>query len=160
VNNAALNMGVQISVFESLFSILWGIFEGHPQKVLHSGCITSHSHQWCTARVPVSPRLHQHLIFFTLKKIVATLMGVKWYLVVIWNFISLMTSHVEHLFMCWTGKFLACLWWFSGYVVSDSCNHMDWEPIRLLCPWDSPGKNTGVGSHFLLQCIFPMRLCI
>ena len=26
-------------------------------------------------------------------------------------------------------------------------------PIRLLCPWDSPGKNTGVGCHFLLQCI-------
>ena len=25
---------------------------------------------------------------------------------------------------------------------------------RLLCPWDSPGKNTGVGSHSLLQRIF------
>ena len=25
---------------------------------------------------------------------------------------------------------------------------------RLLCPWDSPGKNTGVGSHFILQGIF------
>ena len=25
------------------------------------------------------------------------------------------------------------------------------EPTRLLCPWDSPGKNTGVGCHFLLQ---------
>ena len=24
----------------------------------------------------------------------------------------------------------------------------------LLCPWDSPGKNTGVGCHFLLQGIF------
>ena len=27
------------------------------------------------------------------------------------------------------------------------------QPIRLLCPWDSPGKNTGVGCHFLLQCM-------
>ena len=27
-----------------------------------------------------------------------------------------------------------------------------WQPIRLPCPWDSPGKNTGVGCHFLLQC--------
>ena len=26
---------------------------------------------------------------------------------------------------------------------------------RLLCPWDSPGKNTGVGCHALLQGIFP-----
>ena len=27
------------------------------------------------------------------------------------------------------------------------------EPTRLPCPWDSPGKNTGVGCHFLLQCM-------
>ena len=27
------------------------------------------------------------------------------------------------------------------------------QPARLLCPWDSPGKNTGVGCHFLLQCM-------
>ena len=26
------------------------------------------------------------------------------------------------------------------------------QPMRLPCPWDSPGKNTGVGCHFLLQC--------
>ena len=25
--------------------------------------------------------------------------------------------------------------------------------VRLPCPWDSPGKNTGVGCHFLLQCM-------
>ena len=28
---------------------------------------------------------------------------------------------------------------------------------RLLCPWDSPGKKTGVGCHFLLQGIFPTQ---
>ena len=27
------------------------------------------------------------------------------------------------------------------------------QPTRLPCPWDSPGKNTGVGCHFLLQCV-------
>ena len=27
-------------------------------------------------------------------------------------------------------------------------------PTRLLCPWDSPGKNTGVGCHVFLQGIF------
>ena len=27
-----------------------------------------------------------------------------------------------------------------------------WQPTRLPCPWDSPGNNTGVGCHFLLQC--------
>ena len=35
------------------------------------------------------------------------------------------------------------------------CDLMDCSPpCRLLCPWDFPGKNTGVGSHFLLQGIF------
>ena len=28
------------------------------------------------------------------------------------------------------------------------------QPARLLCPWDSPGKNPGMGSHFLPQGIF------
>ena len=28
-----------------------------------------------------------------------------------------------------------------------------WQPTRLLRPWDSPGKNTGVGCHLLLQCM-------
>ena len=27
------------------------------------------------------------------------------------------------------------------------------QPTRLLCPWDSPGKNTGLGCHFLVQCV-------
>ena len=30
-------------------------------------------------------------------------------------------------------------------------------PTRLLCPWDSPGKNTGVGHHAFLQGIFPTQ---
>ena len=28
-----------------------------------------------------------------------------------------------------------------------------WKPTRLPHPWDSPGKNTGMGCHFLLQCM-------
>ena len=28
-----------------------------------------------------------------------------------------------------------------------------WQPTRLPHPWDSPGKNSGVGCHFLLQCM-------
>ena len=35
------------------------------------------------------------------------------------------------------------------------CDSMDCSPPGLLCPWDSPGKNIGVGSHSLLQGIFP-----
>ena len=31
------------------------------------------------------------------------------------------------------------------------------QPVPLLCPWNSPGKSTGVGCHFLLQGIFPTQ---
>ena len=37
-------------------------------------------------------------------------------------------------------------------VVSNSVLPHRRQPTRLCCPWDSPGKNTGVGCHFLLQC--------
>ena len=38
-------------------------------------------------------------------------------------------------------------------VVSDSVRPHRRQPTRLPCPWDSPGKNTGVGCHFLIQCM-------
>ena len=41
---------------------------------------------------------------------------------------------------------------FSRSVVSDSVQPHRRQPTRLPRPWDSPGKNTGVGCHFLLQC--------
>ena len=37
------------------------------------------------------------------------------------------------------------------------CNPMDYSPARLLCPWGSPGKNTGVGCPSLLQEVFPTQ---
>ena len=42
----------------------------------------------------------------------------------------------------------------SCSVVSDSLRHYGLQPPRLLCPWNSPGKNTGVGSHSVLKGIF------
>ena len=39
----------------------------------------------------------------------------------------------------------------SHSVVSDSLRFHELQPTRLLSPWASPGKNTGVGSHSLLQ---------
>ena len=41
--------------------------------------------------------------------------------------------------------------------MSDSLWPYGLGPARLLCPWDSPGTNTGVGCHFLLQGIFPTQ---
>ena len=37
--------------------------------------------------------------------------------------------------------------------MSDSVRPHRWQATRLCRPWDSPGKNTGVGCHFLLQCM-------
>src|SRR5574337_2163005 len=41
--------------------------------------------------------------------------------------------------------------------MSDSLRCYGPKPARLLCPWDSPGQNTGVGSISLLQGIFPTQ---
>ena len=46
---------------------------------------------------------------------------------------------------------LVCLCVFSWLVMSDSLQPHGLQPTRLICPWDSPGKNTGVGCHFLLH---------
>ena len=44
-------------------------------------------------------------------------------------------------------------WKWSRSVVSDPQRPHGLQPTRLLHPWDFPGKSTGVGCHFLLQCM-------
>ena len=48
---------------------------------------------------------------------------------------------------------LSCCCCCVASVVSDSVRPQRRQPTRLPHPWDSPGKNTGVGFHFLLQCM-------
>ena len=48
-------------------------------------------------------------------------------------------------------KFCCCCCWEVASVVSDSVRPQRRQPTRLRCPQDSPGKNTGVRCHFLLQ---------
>ena len=51
----------------------------------------------------------------------------------------------------------------SYSVMSDSLLPHGLWPARLLCPWNVPGKNTGMGCHFLLQGIFltqGLNLCL
>ena len=45
----------------------------------------------------------------------------------------------------------------SCSVVSDSLRLPGLQSARLLCPRNSPGKNTGVGCYFLFQVIFPTQ---
>ena len=53
---------------------------------------------------------------------------------------------VVYVCMCVSCTFMSDSLWLHGL-----------GPARLLCTWNSPGKNTGVGSHSLLQGIFPTQ---
>ena len=50
-----------------------------------------------------------------------------------------------------------CLCACYATVLSDSMRPYGLWPARILCPWVSPGKNTGMGCHALLQGIFPTQ---
>ena len=49
-------------------------------------------------------------------------------------------------------KYACCCCYVASFV-PDSVRPHRQQPTRLPHPWDSPGKNTGVGCHFLLQCM-------
>ena len=51
---------------------------------------------------------------------------------------------------------LLCLY-VSHSVLSNSLQSHGLQPVRLLSPWDSSGKNTRMGCHFVLQGIFPIQ---
>ena len=61
---------------------------------------------------------------------------------------ELYLSHIEGNIWLWGTVLL-----LSRSVVSDSVRPHRRQPTSLHRPWDSPGKNTGVGCHFLLQCM-------
>ena len=58
--------------------------------------------------------------------------GKLWQFLELWSGLLLLLSHLSRVRLCVTPQPAA---------------------TRLPCPWDSPGKNTGVGCHFLLQCM-------
>ena len=75
---------------------------------------------------------------------------------------SLLGSSVHGIFQAsvleWGCQYLlrvhsCCCYCKVASVVSDSVRPQRRQLTRLPRPWDSPGKNTGVGCHFLLQCM-------
>ena len=51
----------------------------------------------------------------------------------------------------WVAISFSNKWKWSRSVVSDSSRPHGLQPTRLLCPWEFPGKSTGVGGHCLLE---------
>ena len=56
-----------------------------------------------------------------------------------------------------SNTYMLLLLLFSHLVMSNSFVTPWTMPARLLCSWDFPGENTGVGCHFLLQKVFPTQ---
>ena len=139
VNSAAVNIGMHVSfqfiVFSryrprsgiagsydsSIFSFLSNLY-----TVLHSSCTNLQSHQQCWS-IPFSPTPSPAFILSVDILMMVILTGVKWYPTVVFMFISLIISDVEHFFRCWPPDF------FGECILRSSAHFLIGFFFFLLC---------------------------
>ena len=82
-----------------------------------------------------------------------------WFPLGLTDLISLLSQGLSSKFSRWETNLImyacccCCCCCYVASVMSNSVWPHRWQPTRLLSLWDSPGKNAGVGCHFLLQCM-------
>jgi len=124
-NSAAMNAGVQISLWDPAFNSFRCIprseitrsrgssifnFLGNFHTVFRSGYTVLHSQQ--CVRVLIFRTVTNTAYWLIDCSIVVVLMGVRWYLIVVLICISLMISAIEHLFMCLSGVCISSFFFY------------------------------------------------
>ena len=123
----SLLLGIFLGVIERPCSKSVFYFLRNHQTVFYNAqdrfAVPSAMHQHCIAmHNPASPKFISCFCFYNLK-ILAILVGIKWYLTVVLICISLVTNDIEHLFMCWLAIYIS---FFGDMFIQVLCQFLNW----------------------------------